>query len=98
MKEYKRIRNTNAHKVILSILETHEKMKGCYFWTSPKSATSRRRMEDEHTHELEFAYEGKAYQVASTTTCSCKNIFYSLSVRVDGKKKDVRTLRRLIGA
>ena len=97
IKEYKNIKRTKKLKSTLRlILSIHNDMKGCYFWRPPSKASCRRRYEDERSNRVHFILNGVEYKIDQSTDCSCKNIYYSLRVMVDGKKKDVRAIRRLI--
>ena len=98
VRTYKRLARTNLLKDLKDMESLHEKMKGCYFWDPPSSAPQRRKMEEERSKLLEFVFEGKHYLLDQETICSCKNVYYSLAVYVDGRKKDVRTLRKLIAS
>jgi len=96
MKTYKRLKNTNAHKALLSILATHDKMKNSYHWRSPSTAGQRFYMEQQNSQDLDFMFRGSAYQIEQRTRCSCANVYYSLRVHVNGMRKDVRAIRRLV--
>ena len=96
IRTYKRLARTNLLEDIKTMVETHETMKGCYFWRPPSSARQRRQMELERSKRLEFVFEDRHYLFEQETSCSCKNVYYSLSVHVDGKKKNIRTLDNLV--
>ena len=96
MKQYKRLANTNAIRTIDTIVDLHNDMKGSYFWTPPGSASRRRSYEADRCNDLTFRFDGNTYRIEQTTSCSCKHIRYQLYVEVDGKRKDVRVLKRLL--
>ena len=79
-----------------SVLDRHERFSGSYFWTPPANASGRRRMELDNSETLRFRFGGEEYSVEQSVDCSCKNIYYRLLVTVDGKKKDVRAIRKLV--
>ena len=79
-----------------TILELHEKMRNCYFWSPRGNAASRRREEEQKSNYLEFMLGEDYYEIDQTTRCSCKNYYYKLDVQVNGVKKDVRALKKLI--
>ena len=96
MKTYKRIKNTNAAREIVQIIDRHEKFKSAYFWTPPASARGRRQLEQDNTVDLQFAFDGKTYEIEQEIRCSCRNVYYSLRVTVDGERKNIRALKKLI--
>lgn len=98
MKTYKRLKNTNALRQMKEISELHAEMKNSYFWSPPSNASRRRRYEEARSNALEFRYNGQHYSIDQDTTCSCNHIYYRLTVLVDGDKKDIRAIRKLIKA
>ena len=99
IKNFKNImRSKKTISYIRGIIDLHADMQGAYFWRPPSSAPQRRAYERERTHSLTFKVNGVLWEINQVTDCSCKNIYYSLDVRVDGNKKNVRALKKLIGA
>ena len=96
MKTLKRIKGSKVGKKLSTIIELHNNMKGCYFWSPPGTASGRRYYETQRCNKLSFIYDGALYEINQSTDCSCKNIYYSLSVMVDGKSKDVRAIKKLV--
>ena len=97
LKEYKNINRTKKLKSTLRlILSIHGDMQGCYFWSPPCSAHQRRSYEAARSNRVHFLLNGVEYEIDQSTDCSCKNIYYSLRVMVDGKKKDVRAIKKLL--
>jgi len=96
MKTYKRIKNTTAERTLRAVLATHDRLRGCYHWRPPSNASGRRRMESDHSRSLEFSYMGTEYAITQTTDVSCQNVYYRLSVEVDGKRRDIRAVKRLL--
>jgi len=80
---------------IEEILARHDRFRNSYFWTSPGSASMRRRMEADNSVNLEFTHNGRVYQIHQTVSCSCKNVYYRLEVAVDGQKKNVRAIKSI---
>ena len=95
MKDRKRMQGTKLQRELMAIIEQHDDMKGCYFWKPPSSASMRRRYERERSASMAFLFRGALYEIDQECSCSCRNIYYSLSVHVDGRKKDIRSLKRL---
>ncbi len=99
MRKLKTLNNKTGNgikKRIAEILNTHENMKNCYFWSPPGNASGRRRYEEQRENSLSFNLAGKAYDIIQECSCSCKNIYFSTNIRIDGEKKDIRSLKRLI--
>lgn len=77
-----------------NIVATHEKYNKSYFWTPRSNAAGRRAAEFDD--EYEFETNGKKYEVRQRYEESCKHCYYSLTVYVDGSKKDIRAIKKLI--
>tara|TARA_R100000664_G_C2659780_1_gene76516 strand:- start:248 stop:547 length:300 start_codon:yes stop_codon:yes gene_type:complete len=93
---YKRIKGTKLMDLLKEMDATHTKFRGCYFWRSPSRAAERRKLEQEHTRSVQFFFGGAHYVFEAEVTASCKNVYYSFSAHVDGKKKNITALRRLL--
>ena len=79
-------------------LEQHGSFSGSYFWTPPGNASGRRSMERENNWSVEFRHEGIRYSYSSAVRCSAKNVYYTGSFSVDGKRVTVRAFKALAGA
>ena len=93
-KTYKRFKNTKAERAVLRFLANHTEYKNSYFWTPPTNASGRRNME--FSTMFSFVYQGKLYQIRQQLSCSCKNVYWTSIVMVDGEKKDIRALKKLV--
>jgi hypothetical protein len=96
MKMVKRMKGSSIAKILLGIIERHEKFQGSYFWKSPSHASARRQMEEKESNTIEFGYKGHEYIVSQSVTCSCSNVYYSLRIMVDGERKDIRAIKYLL--
>ena len=97
IKKFKNIKRSKpTMRMLEEIISTHERMQGCYFWTPPSSASQRRQYENRYSNQIRFELNGVDYDIVQATDCSCANIYYTLKIHVDGAKKDVRALRRLV--
>ena len=83
-------------ELLQTILDTHVKFKNSYFWTSPGNASSRRSLERQNSNEIDFHHNGHHYKIYQSVSCSCRNVYYHLCVYVDGVKKDVRAIKKII--
>jgi len=78
-------------------IDNHEKFKGSYFWSPPQKASARCAYENIHSRSpYKFKKAGKVYEITQEVECTCKNIYYKFSVKVDDVKKDIRALKKLI--
>lgn len=85
---------------IQEVLDTHGKYKNSYFWSSAGNASQRRRNEERFAdNNPDFNIETKdgLVEVVFDYSESCKNIYYSLDIRLDGEKKDIRLLKKIAG-
>lgn len=92
----KKIRVKSTQNKVKDVIELHEKMKKAYFFTPPYTSEKRRSYEQENSLKLKFKNDKKIYSVEAITECSSKNVYFKLSVYENGKKKDVRILKRLV--
>ena len=83
---------------IENILTLHEKMKKAYFFAPPQKAKSRREYEEYNSKKTTTTHKGQKIEVAQITECSCKNVYYKMTIFVNGSqtKKDVRFLKSMI--
>ena len=96
MKTIKTIRrNSHAYNWVVDTINTHEKYRNCFFWRVPASSSQRRKEEFHDAYQFRLA--GIVYDVQQALELSSRNYYYSLSIHVDGKKKDIRALKKLIG-
>ena len=87
-------RNMKDFKAVEEFIRQHERFTGSYFWNPPSSASARRRMEFETS--FSFILAGITYTFEQSVECSCKNVYYSSNIIVDGKKKNIRAAKKLI--
>jgi len=79
------------------IVDDHEYLKRSYFHTPQSTAAGRRKNENLYGLELNFeTKEGDKYEIRRSYKESCKNIYYSLEIRLNGLTKDIRALKALI--
>ncbi len=99
MKNQKRMKGTKLESLLNDVIEQHEKFKNSYFWSPPQGASSRRSYEKKFSREpIKFQFQDKLYEIFQEVSCSCKNVYYSFSVRVDDSKKNIRALKKLVAA
>lgn len=85
----------NIYTTVERIIALHEKYQKSYFWSaSGTNAAGRRR--NEFSDKYEFVFGGRAYKIEQTLQISCRNYYYRLSVVVDGKRSDVRALKKIL--
>tara|TARA_R100000664_G_C2760064_1_gene150703 strand:- start:3870 stop:4163 length:294 start_codon:yes stop_codon:yes gene_type:complete len=97
MKKIKTVRkNSQVYKWITEVINLHEKYQKSYYWKPPTIASQRRRLEFENS--FTFDLNGVIYQIDQSLELSCKNYYYSLNVYVNCTKKNIRSIKKLIGA
>lgn len=67
----------------IAITNLHDSMKNSYFFYSSNNAASRRSYETMNSRTTEFIFDEKRYIVKQVTKCSCKNVYYKLSIDTD---------------
>ena len=99
MKTYNAEKRTlkKVRELIESAISVHDKYKKCYFWSAPSNSYGRRAMVDR--------FEGKDFnvftkyglvEVVFDFSVSCKNVYYAMAVYLDGEKKSVALLKKLL--
>lgn len=73
-----------------------EKMGSAHFWTPPSSASGRRSYEKYHSRKLDTVIDGHRIEGEICVDCSCKNIYVNRTLLVDGAKKRITALKKLI--
>ncbi len=86
----------NIKEQLEEVIETAEKFKNAYFWSSPSSASERRRYEKKYSiEEFCFEYDGHNYSVSYSVECSCRNIYAKGYYTKDGKKTTLTTIKNI---
>lgn len=88
-----------ARNAIENALYTHDRFKNSYFWKTPTFASGRRKMEAKFYDENPGFYietEKGLIEVNPSLSVRCRNVYYSLSIKLDGKSKDIRALKALL--
>lgn len=65
------------------IVGLHEKMRNAYFFQPPGNANMRRSYEEYNSKVTLFSLDQNNYEIIQTTNCSCKNIYYKLTINVN---------------
>ena len=68
------------------VIQLHNKMNNSYFFQSPSTANLRRKYENENSMSTIFSFEGNDYNIVQLTKATCKHIYYSLTVFVNGEE------------
>ena len=96
-REYKRIRGSKMEQTLKSVIAQHDRFKSAYFWSPPCNANGRRHMERQNTREpISFVFRGSTYSIEQSVDCSCANVYYRFRVFVDGVKRDIRAIKKLV--
>jgi len=101
MKTYnitKRI-SKQARQQLERIVRTHEKYQSCYFWKPAQLANQRRSNEDKFTAnnpDVLFIMGDNQIVVSQKMNETCKNVYYRLDVYVNGVKKGITTIKKIL--
>ncbi len=88
-----------AKNEIKRIIDTHEKYKKSYFWKPASSADNRRRNERkfiENNPPLCFIKGEKRIEVSMNYSESCKNVYYRLTVLINGEVSNITAVKNLL--
>lgn len=83
-------------KSIHNFIDQWEKMARAYFWTPPSRASARRSYEKRQSDSIDITVDGIRYQGTIEVTCSCKNIYVSRELLVDGAVKRITALKKIV--
>lgn len=81
------------------IIETHDKYKNSYFFSPDCSADGRRRNEKrfaENNPDVAFVKGEDKIEIKMYYSESCHNVYYSLDVLVNGTKKNIAYIKKLL--
>lgn len=91
------ILSEDQRKIILEIIELHEKMRGSYFWSPPQHAHERRYYEKKNSAEINFVTEdGTSIELTCETKCSCRNIYYKGHFFINGQRVTIKKIKSLL--
>lgn len=90
-------KSSKGFKEVKSFLDQWEKMKNAYFWSPPQSASSRRNYEGWNSDAIKIMIAGILYEGKIDVSCSCKHIYVSRVLKVDGEVKRITALKKLVG-
>ena len=97
MRNLKTLNNKTGEKIkskLSNILDTHEKYKKCYFWAPNTNATGRRSQEFDEN--FNFMVADQLFEINQSLDISCKNFYYRLDIRLDGTKKNITCIKKLL--
>ncbi len=90
--------NETNTTILNGVVNTHNKFKGSFFWTSGINACHRRRNEEQFPStdlKIEMS-NGDVVEIEQTYSESAKNCYYSCGIYLNQIKKDIRLVKRLI--
>jgi hypothetical protein len=92
--------SATAKQAILNTIQLHDKYKKSYFWSPSGNANGRRNSEsrfEKNNPSYQIQKGEDVVEVSASYSESCKNCYYSLNIYVNGVKKNIRTLKKIIG-
>lgn len=81
---------------IQHFVDQWEKMGKAYFFTPPSSASQRRSYESYNSMEYKAKINGVKYEGKIEVECSCRNIYATRILLVDGEQKRITALKKLL--
>mgnify|MGYP003145705417 FL=1 len=95
MKKIKTLRKGSTVREFLDLfLSNHENYNSCFFWRPPSIASQRRSKE--FSNYMIFEFQGKVYELEQDLEITCTKFYWTSSVLVNGKKKDIRIVKNLL--
>jgi len=91
--------SAKVRKAVNNVLEYHEHYKNAYFWTPPSSASGRRSLEKKFADSnpsFEIIDGNNNIYVSPDLSCSAKNVYYHLTIKVNNAVKDVRAIKKYL--
>lgn len=90
------IKNEDKKKFCEAAVDLNEKMGGAYFYRPPSNAAGRRSYEKWNSISGEFRLKGDLYHVSLNTDCSCKHVYFSRNITVNGVKKNIKAVKKAL--
>ena len=80
------------------VIETHEKYKKSYFWSSGQNAGQRRRNEERFpsSNIVINLVNGDEIEIYQSYSESCNHCYYKGKIHLNGCKKDIRLVKKLL--
>lgn len=91
--------SSQAKAWIKNCIEMHDYYKRSYHWSGSNVANIRRNNEKRFAARhppFDLINGDSLIEVRPAYSESCRNVYYSLSVYVNGEKKDIRYLKNLV--
>jgi len=76
------------NNMLQDILDIHIKYGNSFFWTGTRDTP--------FTNTLTFTYKGQVYLIQQSMHSSRRNVYYRLNVYIDGKKKSIRDIKKIM--
>jgi hypothetical protein len=87
-------KGSQVYNWVTSAINTHEKYRNCYFWSTPTNASQRRK--EEFDEGFVFILNGVKWEIDQSLYISCNNYYYTMRIYVDGQKKNITALKKLV--
>lgn len=91
--------SAQAKSALERIISTHDKYRNSYFFTPDGTASGRRNNERrfaENNPDVTFIQGDKKIEVSMRYEESCRNVYYTLYVMVDGEKKNISVIKNIL--
>lgn len=87
---------SNVEDELINIVFIHSKMRDAYVWGRVMHPAHRDIAISEANTDIKFCFDGILVNVVQTCTYYNKQVYYKLYVYVNGVRKDVRFLKKLL--
>lgn len=87
----KKLRVKSTRKKVKDVIKKHNEFKNSYFWHGNNKSS---RLNWKNNFKFKFNHD--EYEVLQSCYSSAKNVYYSCEIFKNGKKKDIRCLKKII--
>lgn len=88
--------NNVQKEKIQQFIDKWDELRTAYFWLPPKDKVGRRYMEEKNSIALSIKHNNNYYSGTIETRCTCTHIYVSKVLFVNGKKKRITELKKLL--
>ena len=79
-------------------INLNDKLKNAYFWGNNGNAKNREYREQQLTKILQFTVDGIGVEAEIRTTMSRNNTYVRRYITVNGQKKDIRYIKKIVNS
>jgi hypothetical protein len=91
-----KIKTQSTKNKVIQAIKLHDRMKNAYWFHPVSPAQKRRWYEQQNSMAFSFKFQGNVYEVNLETECTCRHVKYRSDIRVNGQKKNIRSLKNIV--